>query len=378
MSVSIPAGLDPPEMAPLAAAVASDTCLTDVLVGIGREPSQHLAAKEATLETRRTLSAPDYLDCLSSYASSVQSKKIGRSPSASLRGGVNFLRSTSLRGGVSFLFSTIGRQGSTQQLGDPKEVFEGLHELSLHCALGQTSQVRRLLTSGSRPDQRDNDLDRVPLHWAAARGRLNAIKLLLAANADPSLIDASGRTPADLALLYGRVHAFHLLAHGPICAEQYCLMDTELGHGSFSRVRLAMHREMRVLVAVKAIGKADVERAASIEAEVRLLRRVTALGHSNLMAFHEVLQTQTQVRLDSRAPHTDHGPSARTHAPLRTCHLHVYECTLFSSLRHVCASLCVCGGTGPTRLRAATTGLPTREAQARRAATGGGRAMRRA
>jgi ankyrin repeat protein len=62
---------------------------------------------------------------------------------------------------------------------DPKRVFEGLDGLSLMCALGETGQVRTLLAGGHAPDRRDADGDRVPLHWAAARGEIKCIEMLL-------------------------------------------------------------------------------------------------------------------------------------------------------------------------------------------------------
>ena len=89
-------------------------------------------------------------------------------------------------------------------LDDPKRVYEGLLGLSLHAALCQRAQLKRLLGVGSRAKEqanaRDADGDRCPLHWAAARGAVACAKLLLAAGAAPDALDASGRTPAALAL----------------------------------------------------------------------------------------------------------------------------------------------------------------------------------
>ena len=96
---------------------------------------------------------------------------------------------------------------------DPKQVFEGLEGLSVCCALGYADQVARRLTE-LNPNKRDLDGDRVPLHWAAARGELQCIQLLLAAGADASLLDAQGNTAAALALAADQKMAFNLLTFG--------------------------------------------------------------------------------------------------------------------------------------------------------------------
>lgn len=97
---------------------------------------------------------------------------------------------------------------------DPKKVMEGLEELSLHSALGQPMQVKRLIDSGQEVNQRDFDGDRLPLHWAAARGEVRCIELLLNAGADVRILDAEGRTAADLAQLSGQSMAFNVLSFG--------------------------------------------------------------------------------------------------------------------------------------------------------------------
>jgi len=95
---------------------------------------------------------------------------------------------------------------------DVKSVFEGLNELSLHCCLRQRDQVKRLIAHKADPNKRDADGDRLPLHWAAARGAEKCIELLLAAGADPRARDAHGDTPADLALQLQQDAAYDRLA----------------------------------------------------------------------------------------------------------------------------------------------------------------------
>ena len=49
-------------------------------------------------------------------------------------------------------------------------------------------------------NRKDWDGDRTPLHWAAARGSIHCLNLLLQFGADCGVLDASGMTPAALAL----------------------------------------------------------------------------------------------------------------------------------------------------------------------------------
>ena len=89
------------------------------------------------------------------------------------------------------------------------------HEgLSAAAALNRKTHLRGLLERGYDfknvngfpakcdldPDRRDTDGDRAPLHWAAARGALECVEMLLAYGATPDLLDANGKTPAALAL----------------------------------------------------------------------------------------------------------------------------------------------------------------------------------
>ena len=79
--------------------------------------------------------------------------------------------------------------------------------------------MKRLLSTAYDPNARDVDGDRVPLHWAAARGEVRCIELLLAAGADARICDAEGRTPAGLALVTGQITAYNLLELGPVLAD---------------------------------------------------------------------------------------------------------------------------------------------------------------
>ena len=95
------------------------------------------------------------------------------------------------------LASISSRPRSTHS--DPKEVFEGLDGLALCAALGDANQMATLLTRDHNPDQKDCDGDRYPIHWAAARGHRECLLLLLRSGANPSVLDAEGRTAVEVA-----------------------------------------------------------------------------------------------------------------------------------------------------------------------------------
>ena len=61
-----------------------------------------------------------------------------------------------------------------QRCGDPKVVYEGLDGVNLHAALGHARQLATLLSKGGSPNVVERDGDRVPLHYAAARGYVRA------------------------------------------------------------------------------------------------------------------------------------------------------------------------------------------------------------
>lgn len=72
------------------------------------------------------------------------------------------------------------RLSVSHQASDVKELdAEVATELSLQVALGHHGQVKTLLNNQHDPNLRDRDRDRVPLHWAAARGKTKIAVLLL-------------------------------------------------------------------------------------------------------------------------------------------------------------------------------------------------------
>ena len=95
---------------------------------------------------------------------------------------------------------------------------------SLHCALLQPKQLASVLAAPPptsdpnlfSPNRRDEDGDRCPLHWAAARGSIECVQLLLDAGAHLGATDSKGNTAAGLAMQLNQraVHAMLTKAIG--------------------------------------------------------------------------------------------------------------------------------------------------------------------
>lgn len=96
-------------------------------------------------------------------------------------------------------------------LEDSKTVFEGLDGLSLHIALNEPAMLKRLLLRGEKPDTRDRDGDRTPLHWCAASPHWSARARGGSRRHEPVHAGTSRYTPAH-AMGTGRLRAFRCIA----------------------------------------------------------------------------------------------------------------------------------------------------------------------
>ncbi|NXJ15211.1 ANR66 protein, partial [Odontophorus gujanensis] len=89
-------------------------------------------------------------------------------------------------------------------------------ELHQAVASGHYERAEQLLRAGRcDPNHKDADWgDWTPLHWAAAKGHVAMLRLLLNRGARPWVRDAAGRTPAHCAAEAGRLPALRALHAG--------------------------------------------------------------------------------------------------------------------------------------------------------------------
>lgn len=109
---------------------------------------------------------------------------------------------------------SFGRERPQESSGrpDPKGLLSvNGGTLSVHAGTNHCLDLRLALDNGEDPNVRDADGDRLPLHWAAARGHVECVLLLLTKGADPLAVDGAGRTPAHLAFDLKQMDAVRIL-----------------------------------------------------------------------------------------------------------------------------------------------------------------------
>ncbi|XP_006776480.1 PREDICTED: ankyrin repeat domain-containing protein 66 [Myotis davidii] len=92
-------------------------------------------------------------------------------------------------------------------------------------AAGHYTLVRKILKKGlCDPNYKDVDWnDRTPLHWAAIKGHMEVMKLLIQCGARPCLVTDVGWTPAHFAAESGHLHVLKMLhaLHAAIDAPDF-------------------------------------------------------------------------------------------------------------------------------------------------------------
>ncbi|XP_028294061.1 ankyrin repeat domain-containing protein 66 [Gouania willdenowi] len=99
-------------------------------------------------------------------------------------------------------------------------------ELHQAAAIGDLDQVLQLLKKQKcDPNQRDIDWsNKTPLHWAAAKGHTETVRMLSEHGARLGLRTVHGWTPAHFAAELGHLSVLRLLhsLHAPIDKKNYC------------------------------------------------------------------------------------------------------------------------------------------------------------
>ncbi|XP_026195277.1 ankyrin repeat domain-containing protein 66 [Anabas testudineus] len=99
-------------------------------------------------------------------------------------------------------------------------------ELHQAAAAGDFDQVEEILRQNKcNPNQRDIDWsNKTPLHWAAAKGHTETVRILIEHGARSCLRTENGWTPAHFAAESGRLAVLRLLhsLHAPIDKEDCC------------------------------------------------------------------------------------------------------------------------------------------------------------
>ncbi|KAM6968901.1 ankyrin repeat domain-containing protein 66 [Tautogolabrus adspersus] len=99
-------------------------------------------------------------------------------------------------------------------------------ELHQAAAAGDFDQVEEILRQNKcDPNQRDIDWSfKTPLHWAAAKGHTETVRILIEHGARPCLRTEHGWTAAHFAAESGRLAVLRLLhsLHAPVDKEDFC------------------------------------------------------------------------------------------------------------------------------------------------------------
>ena len=108
----------------------------------------------------------------------------------------------------------------------------------LDAGRGRTKALRMLLAAGADPDRGDDNSGSSPLHFAASAGHIEAVRLLLESGATPDALDLFATSPLAQAAQRGHAEVVQaLLKHGARSGIQAALMAAcNGGHADVARL----------------------------------------------------------------------------------------------------------------------------------------------
>mmetsp|Transcript_32538 Transcript_32538/g.44660 ORF Transcript_32538/g.44660 Transcript_32538/m.44660 type:complete len:228 (+) Transcript_32538:76-759(+) len=138
------------------------------------------------------------------------------------------------------------------------DFFGGINSHSSHVEMEHTTEeVLEYASSLPKIDKRDSD-ERTVLHWAAAMGRVDVVKGLLALRADPTTEDDSGWSPLISAASAGHVEVLSLFL--PLLSpEDICAVTSHQRSALFYAASKARVEVMKMLLpaSVPVINKGE-------------------------------------------------------------------------------------------------------------------------
>lgn len=116
---------------------------------------------------------------------------------------------------------------------------------------GDAIMLKRLCTASPDLAGARDEHQETPLHWAALRGHTRAVKALLAAGANPCLVNNGGMTPLHFAAERGHADVATAILKAPGGQDAYRVKDNvgarPIDAASTSRVKRAMQQTLGAL-----------------------------------------------------------------------------------------------------------------------------------
>ncbi len=137
-----------------------------------------------------------------------------------------------------------------------------IHSLiPLICTTSNTYIINHFITTYNPDIDEQDETGNTPLRWAIDLNNADIVQMLLEQNADMYLADKIGRTPTDIALLYGRIECLKLLIKNGVDTD----IEYDWGHDYTMTIakwaHIAKNEEIYTLVTKEKIPKIWYEKS---------------------------------------------------------------------------------------------------------------------